>query len=77
MLIDIIAGARPNFMKIAPIIKAINLHENNLEMFIHNCHKFSEWTLKLTDNTIIKSKLLIEELLRSDRTLRGDLFLIK
>lgn len=55
----------------------INLHENNLEMFINNCHKFSEWTLKLTDNTIIKSKLLIEELLRSDRTLRGDLFLIK
>jgi UDP-N-acetylglucosamine 2-epimerase (non-hydrolysing) len=24
MLIDLIAGARPNFMKIAPIIKAIN-----------------------------------------------------
>ena len=25
MLIDVIAGARPNFMKIAPIIKAIKL----------------------------------------------------
>ena len=24
MLIDLIAGARPNFMKIAPIIKALN-----------------------------------------------------
>lgn len=55
----------------------INLDENSFEMFIHNCHKFSEWALKLTDNTIIKSKLLIESLLRSDRTLKGDLFLIK
>lgn len=27
-LIDIIAGARPNFMKIAPIIRAINEHQN-------------------------------------------------
>jgi len=26
-LVDIIAGARPNFMKIAPIIKALQLHE--------------------------------------------------
>ena len=28
MLIDLIAGARPNFMKIAPIIKAINARES-------------------------------------------------
>lgn len=28
MLIDIIAGARPNFMKIAPIIHAIQKHQN-------------------------------------------------
>lgn len=29
MLIDLIAGARPNFMKIAPIIRAINSRESN------------------------------------------------
>ena len=29
MKITIVAGARPNFMKIAPIIKAINLEKNN------------------------------------------------
>lgn len=29
MLIDLIAGARPNFMKIAPIIRAINSREPN------------------------------------------------
>ncbi|MFT5717248.1 MAG: UDP-N-acetylglucosamine 2-epimerase (non-hydrolyzing) [Oleiphilaceae bacterium] len=28
-LIDIIAGARPNFMKIAPIIRAIKVHQEN------------------------------------------------
>lgn len=33
MLIDLIAGARPNFMKIAPIIKAINDRESK-EYFI-------------------------------------------
>jgi FkbM family methyltransferase len=55
----------------------INLDENSFEMFIHNCHKFSEWTFKFTNNQVIKSKLLIEELLRSNRNLRGDLFLIK
>ncbi len=27
MLIDIIAGARPNFMKVAPIIKALQARE--------------------------------------------------
>lgn len=26
MLIDLIAGARPNFMKIAPIIRALEAH---------------------------------------------------
>ena len=29
MLIDIIAGAHPNFMKIAPIIEAIEKEKNN------------------------------------------------
>jgi UDP-N-acetylglucosamine 2-epimerase (non-hydrolysing) len=29
MLIDIIAGARPNFMKIAPIIEAIEKEKKN------------------------------------------------
>lgn len=29
MLIDIIAGARPNFMKIAPMIKAFHKHKSN------------------------------------------------
>ncbi|AHF94847.1 hypothetical protein OPIT5_28440 [Opitutaceae bacterium TAV5] len=29
MLIDIIAGARPNFMKIAPIISALDVHIAN------------------------------------------------
>jgi UDP-N-acetylglucosamine 2-epimerase (non-hydrolysing) len=29
MLIDIIAGARPNFMKIAPIIESIEFYKNN------------------------------------------------
>ncbi len=28
MLIDIIAGARPNFMKIAPIIEAIKIKQD-------------------------------------------------
>lgn len=28
-LVDIIAGARPNFMKIAPIIRALKEHQNN------------------------------------------------
>jgi len=28
MLIDIIAGARPNFMKIAPIIRALEARKN-------------------------------------------------
>jgi FkbM family methyltransferase len=55
----------------------IDLDEKSFEMFIHNCHKFSEWTLKFTNNEMMKSKLLIEELFRSDRNLRGDLFLIK
>ena len=30
-LIDIIAGARPNFMKVAPIIRAIQEHGENKE----------------------------------------------
>ena len=32
MLIDIIAGARPNFMKIAPIIKALEAREARAEL---------------------------------------------
>jgi UDP-N-acetylglucosamine 2-epimerase (non-hydrolysing) len=31
MIIDIIAGARPNFMKIAPIIEAIETAKSNGE----------------------------------------------
>jgi len=33
MLIDLIAGARPNFMKIAPIIRAIRNHPNKVIQF--------------------------------------------
>ena len=33
MLIDIIAGARPNFMKIAPIIDAIEIVKTDVERY--------------------------------------------
>lgn len=46
ILIDLIAGARPNFMKIAPIIKAINNREfkNNLISFrlVHTGQHFDK-----------------------------------
>jgi UDP-N-acetylglucosamine 2-epimerase (non-hydrolysing) len=35
MIIDIIAGARPNFMKIAPIIEAIEIEKNRGTKFVY------------------------------------------
>jgi len=46
MLIDIIAGARPNFMKIAPIIVAINAEKGCLgEVFerVRETLRVGEW----------------------------------
>jgi FkbM family methyltransferase len=55
----------------------INLDDKDLDIFIKNCGQFTQWTLKLSNNEIIKSKKLILNLFSSERNLRGDLFLIK
>jgi UDP-N-acetylglucosamine 2-epimerase (non-hydrolysing) len=50
MLIDIIAGARPNFMKIAPIIEAINHYDpQNKHLRYRLIHTGQHYDKKLSD----------------------------
>ncbi|MES2794765.1 MAG: UDP-N-acetylglucosamine 2-epimerase (non-hydrolyzing), partial [Bacteroidota bacterium] len=49
MLIDIIAGARPNFMKIAPIIEAIkNAQKNGISLYFRLIHTGQHYDKKMS-----------------------------
>ncbi len=51
MLIDLIAGARPNFMKIAPIIKAINDRESKEhDIFFRLVHTGQHFDKNMSDS---------------------------
>lgn len=54
-----------------------NLEKKDLDIFILNCNKFENWTLKLPNNEFITSKELITELFSYQSNFRGDLILIK
>jgi UDP-N-acetylglucosamine 2-epimerase (non-hydrolysing) len=48
MLIDIIAGARPNFMKIAPIIEAINAQNTEAKLIFRLIHTGQHYDKKMS-----------------------------
>ena len=51
MLIDLIAGARPNFMKIAPLVDAINIERNNgSDISFRLIHTGQHYDKNMSDN---------------------------